>query len=197
MCENPTYTTEVTVGDCDNFGYTTYTCTECGYSYKADYTLHVHVFDEGMVKTEPTVESEGVKVYTCENCGYTKEESIPKLEPEEPTAPAVTGIEDGQEFDLGKGEKPAPTWEPEDATATLNGKPYTAGTEIAEAGDYTLVVTDADGNATTINFKVTDSSATNPDQPNTSDLPVAGIAIVSLIAAAAVVVIARKKRFAR
>ncbi|MBQ6552923.1 MAG: hypothetical protein IJL83_04850, partial [Clostridia bacterium] len=117
--------------------------------------------------------------------------------PEEPTAPAVTGITDGQEFDLGKGEKPAPTWEPADATATLNGKPYTAGTEITEAGDYELVVTDAAGNATTIKFKVTDSSATNPDQPNTSDLPVAGIAIVSLIAAAAVVVIARKKRFAR
>ena len=97
MCENPTYTTEVTVGDCDNFGYTTYTCTECGYSYKADYTLHVHVFDEGMVKTEPTVESEGVKVYTCENCGYTKEESIPKLEPE-PEEPEWTEYE--QEPDL-------------------------------------------------------------------------------------------------
>ncbi len=152
--------------------------------------------------TPATTEAEGKTVYTATftNSAFetqTKEVTIPKLNPEEPTAPAVTGITDGQEFDLGKGEKPAPTWEPADATATLNGKPYTAGTEIAEAGDYELVVTDGEGNATTIKFKVTDSSATNPDQPNTSDLPVAGIAIVSMIAAAAVVVIARKKRFAR
>ena len=101
MCENPTYTTEVTVGDCENFGYTTYTCEECGYSYKADYTLHVHTFDEGTVETEPTYETEGVRVYTCVNCGYTRRESIPVLIPE-PDPEPVYVVE--QEPDLGIGQ---------------------------------------------------------------------------------------------
>ncbi len=206
-----TQTTEVTIDIDPNahaYGAPTYkwaddnsTCTAtmvCANDASHVVTEKVNTTSE---TTPATTEAEGKTVYTAtfENSAFetqTKEVTIPKLNPEEPTAPAVTGITDGQEFDLGKGDKPAPTWEPADATATLNGKPYTAGTAITEAGDYTLVVTNGD-KTTTIKFKVTDSSATNPDQPNTSDLPVAGIAIVSLIAAAAVVVIARKKRFAR
>ena len=38
-----------------------------------------HTFDNGVVTTEPTENSEGVKTYTCEICGYQKTESIPKL----------------------------------------------------------------------------------------------------------------------
>ena len=158
---------------------------------------------------EPTTEADGQAVYTATftKDGFetqTMEVTIPKLNPEEPTAPAVSGITDGQEFDLAKGEKPAPTWEPADAPATLDdgtgAKPYTAGTAIDKPGTYTLTVTGADGTATTIRFTVKDSTPdtpVNPDQPNTSDMPVAGIAIISLIAAAAIMVIARKKRLAK
>ncbi len=39
---------------------------------------HIHVWDEGVVTTEPTEDEEGVKTYTCE-CGETKTESIPAL----------------------------------------------------------------------------------------------------------------------
>ena len=38
-----------------------------------------HTFDNGVVTTEPTENSEGVKTYTCETCGYQKTESVPKL----------------------------------------------------------------------------------------------------------------------
>lgn len=38
-----------------------------------------HTFDNGVVTTEPTEKSEGVKTYTCETCGYQKTESVPKL----------------------------------------------------------------------------------------------------------------------
>ncbi|MCR4618996.1 MAG: PIG-L family deacetylase [Lachnospiraceae bacterium] len=87
MIENPTYTEEVTVGDCYNFGYTTYTCAENGYSYRANYTLHEHSYGEGSIVEQPTYEKNGIMRYTCEICGYTKDEEIPMLvyvpEPEE------------------------------------------------------------------------------------------------------------------
>ena len=55
----PTYTEQ---------GYTTYTCTVCGDSYKDDYTdvkQHSYV---GVV-TEPTCTAQGFTTYTCSECG--------------------------------------------------------------------------------------------------------------------------------
>lgn len=40
---------------------------------------HEHVWGEGVVTLEPTIEAEGVKTYTCAGCGETKTETIPKL----------------------------------------------------------------------------------------------------------------------
>src|SRR5690606_25035761 len=39
-------------------------------------------------------------------------------------------------------------------TAMLNGDSYTSGTPITVAGEYTLTVTDAAGNVTTVHFTV-------------------------------------------
>ena len=55
------------------------TCTECNEKLDSE----KHNFDEGVVTTQPTTESEGVRTYTCTVCGYEKTESIEKL-PEEP-----------------------------------------------------------------------------------------------------------------
>ena len=55
------------------------TCTECNEKLDPE----KHSFDEGVVTTQPTTESEGVRTYTCTVCGYEKTESIEKL-PEEP-----------------------------------------------------------------------------------------------------------------
>ena len=41
--------------------------------------LAAHTFDNGVVTTEPTEKTEGVKTYTCQVCGYEKTESVPKL----------------------------------------------------------------------------------------------------------------------
>ena len=41
------------------------------------------------------------------------------------------------------------TWTEENCTATVNGQPYTANTEISAEGDYTFILTDAAGNTST------------------------------------------------
>ena len=40
-----------------------------------------HTWDEGVVTTQPTTTSEGVKTFTCTVCEHTRTESIPKLDP--------------------------------------------------------------------------------------------------------------------
>ena len=52
-------------------------CTDEGCNEKLE--LAAHTFDNGVVTTEPTENSEGVKTYTCEICGYKKTESIEKI----------------------------------------------------------------------------------------------------------------------
>lgn len=41
---------------------------------------HTHEYDSGVVTTEPTCTTEGVKTYTCTQCKKTKEEPIPVIE---------------------------------------------------------------------------------------------------------------------
>lgn len=40
MCENPQYNKTVTESSDEQYGYTTYTCSQCGYSYTDNYTLY-------------------------------------------------------------------------------------------------------------------------------------------------------------
>ena len=62
----------------------------------------------------------------------------------EDEVPVISGVVNGGEYDA----PVAPTWTPAEATAALNGEEYTAGTEITEPGEYTLVVTNGDKSAT-------------------------------------------------
>ena len=57
-----------------------------------------HTWDDGVVTTEPTVDSEGVKTYTCSVCGETKTEAIAKLDPAAPKMIEGAGqtIEEGK-----------------------------------------------------------------------------------------------------
>ncbi len=62
------YKTVVTAPTCEDKGYTTYTCKDCGHSYVDDYVDalgHKHV---GVV-TDPTCEDKGYTTYTCSVCG--------------------------------------------------------------------------------------------------------------------------------
>lgn len=64
------------------------------------------------------------------------------------SAPTVTGVTNGGVYNSGVSASFT------DGTATLNGEVYTDGTPINDEGSYTLVVTDAAGNSTTISFSI-------------------------------------------
>ena len=48
--------------------------------FSLTYTLVDHSYDDGVITTEPSEQSEGEKTYTCTNCGATKTEVIEKLD---------------------------------------------------------------------------------------------------------------------
>ena len=62
------YNSVVTAPDCENGGYTTYTCTVCGASHVADETAALgHKYDAAV--TSPDCENGGYTTYTCSVCG--------------------------------------------------------------------------------------------------------------------------------
>ena len=75
------YAEEVTEPTCTEMGYTTYTCTRCGDTYKGDYTEAAgHKPGDWIIDKEPTTDSEGSKHKECEVCGETlEEETIEKI----------------------------------------------------------------------------------------------------------------------
>ena len=80
--ESHRYDSMVTAPTCKNSGYTTYTCTACGYSYVGDETAAVdHVFENGK----------------CKWCGMAE-----PVKPVDPTNPTVLYR---WEQDMGNGEK--------------------------------------------------------------------------------------------
>ena len=95
-CDAPNMEESVTAPSCE-FGYTTYTCSNCGYTETDHYTLKTHSFD-WTINKEATVDEEGFKTGVCSVCGVTAEAVIPKLdlpegvtllEPEEEPLPIV------------------------------------------------------------------------------------------------------------
>ena len=62
------YKTVKTPATCLKMGYTTYTCQNCGASYKSDYTEQLGHNYKAVV-TKPTCESMGYTTYTCDRCG--------------------------------------------------------------------------------------------------------------------------------
>ena len=66
-----TYTSVVTAPTCKEQGYTTYTCTECGNTYKGNYISTVeHSFKSYKYNNDATCTTDGTKTATCEyGCG--------------------------------------------------------------------------------------------------------------------------------
>lgn len=68
------YQEEVTAPTCTEMGYTTYTCSRCGDTYKGDYTDAAgHKPGDWIIDQEPTTDSEGSKHKECTVCGKTLE----------------------------------------------------------------------------------------------------------------------------
>ena len=65
---NHRYTAAVTAPSCGKLGYTTYTCLDCGASYKGDYTDALgHNYIPTV--TEPTCTARGYTTFICARCG--------------------------------------------------------------------------------------------------------------------------------
>lgn len=91
MCASPSYTEAVISGTCETYGYTSYTCSGCGYTYTDNYTLHVHTVTDWTVIDAPTEEKNGLSEGSCDKCGVTvqrTEKLQPVTEPVETAAPA-------------------------------------------------------------------------------------------------------------
>ena len=70
---------------CTEPGYTEFTCTYCGDSYRKFFTpLADHTWSDGTVTLAPTEHSTGVMTYVCTLCGTTRTETIPAVQPERP-----------------------------------------------------------------------------------------------------------------
>jgi len=74
--ENPQYEAAVTPPTCTQYGYTTYTCKECGYSYTDDYVPFAHTPGEWETVVEPTYTQTGLERRSCTVCGEILEERV-------------------------------------------------------------------------------------------------------------------------
>nr|WP_106782733.1 cadherin repeat domain-containing protein [Lysinibacillus timonensis] len=122
---------------------------EDGSSYNKDVTI---TFDEGTatLNESPFVSGSMVgidNIYTLivtDDAGNqtTATFTIDK------TPPQVTGVEDGKSYNTGV------TISSNEGTATLNGSVFILGSTVDTEGIYSLIVTDAVGNTTTVGFTI-------------------------------------------
>lgn len=75
------YSGKVTPATCTTGGYTTYTCSRCGDSYKSDYTdANGHNYAGGWVTVTPAgCTSSGTEKRVCLTCGNTETRTVPAL----------------------------------------------------------------------------------------------------------------------
>ena len=91
----------VTPPTCWEYGFTTFTCVQCGECYESDYSDPVaHVFTSE-VTLEPTYEVPGILTYRCTLCGYSYTASIPKLEQPVDQIPATSDNQDDYNYTYG------------------------------------------------------------------------------------------------
>jgi hypothetical protein len=86
-----TYVETVVPPTCTEIGYTKHVCSMCSDSYNTNITAPTgHTWDDGVITTEATATTTGVKTYTCTSCGTTRTETIPVLT-DTRTAQTITG----------------------------------------------------------------------------------------------------------
>ena len=74
------YANAVTAPTCTAQGFTTYTCSKCGYGYRDNYTEPVaHSYGGWVVTNAATCTAEGSQKRNCTGCGDMQTQSIPAL----------------------------------------------------------------------------------------------------------------------
>ena len=104
-CEGNSFSEEVHEGNCEEFGYTLYTCNECGYLYKGNYTFKNHTVDTWNTVLEPTYEEEGREEGICSACQTKVYRNVPVKEEEIVEEPEIEVKETVVEAPLPKEEK--------------------------------------------------------------------------------------------
>lgn len=92
-CANPHYAETVVPSDCQNFGYTEYTCDTCGYTYRDHYQLHAHRVSQWDTEKAATESETGLSTGVCDVCGETVERVDPVLTVPEETQPETEGMD--------------------------------------------------------------------------------------------------------
>ena len=114
-------------------------CSECKEVIIAQKTIPTleHTWDAGVVTTEPTTTSPGVKTFTCtrESCGATRTEEIPVLEPTEPddgNTPDIPVLPETPELPDDGPDVPDGVVTIPDEDVPLGGEPAAAPVTIAD-----------------------------------------------------------------
>ena len=69
LAKGHNYQPSVTEPACTTMGFTTYTCSDCGDSYKSDYVEATgHKIGDWIIDKEPTTTADGSKHRECEVC---------------------------------------------------------------------------------------------------------------------------------
>ncbi len=157
------YNAVVTAPTCRDKGYTTYTCSVCQDSYRADYTdkLTTHDYSSAVTK-QPTCATEGVKTFICSVCGNTYTEKIDKVAHTPVTDAAIaptgtsTGLTEGSHCsvcgEVLTAQEVVPALIPEGASVKVNGDKavitLSDGSTITVPKDTKETVKNADGTYT-------------------------------------------------
>ena len=92
-CANPHYAETVVPPDCQNFGYTEYTCDTCGYTYRDHYQLRAHRVRQWDTQKAATESETGLSTGVCDVCGETVERVDPVLTAPQQTQPETEGMD--------------------------------------------------------------------------------------------------------
>lgn len=82
MCPDPVYTETVMEPGCDTFGYTSYRCQTCDYSYTDNYRLFAHSVTDWTELEAPTIEKTGLQEGNCDLCGAVEQQILETLPPQ-------------------------------------------------------------------------------------------------------------------
>lgn len=93
QCANPHYAETVVPSDCQNFGYTEYTCDTCGYTYRDHYQLRAHRVRQWDTQKAATESETGLSTGVCDVCGETVERVDPVLTAPQQTQPETEGMD--------------------------------------------------------------------------------------------------------